>query len=197
MNSIMINLQHFISFRCRTGGYMEKKLDRRTAYTRMVIRDSLYELLKTKHLPEITVKELCELADINRATFYRNYLDIYDLFEKIEAELVQNAFSSGNIQDDRYTLLELIYANKDFYREFFSSRLESPYIKRTIEAMYLQMETFLKSQGIYDAKIFPILYQYNYYGFIGTVQEWLKNGCIQPPKEFGDIIYTIIEKQYQ
>ncbi len=176
---------------------MEHKLDRRTAYTRMVIRDSLYELLKTKSLSQITVKELCELADINRATFYRNYMDIYDLYEKLEAELIQRAFPSGNIENDRYTLLELIYENKEYYREFFNSRLESQYIKQAMNEMYGQMEELVKAKGSYNDKTFPISYQYNYYGFIGVVQEWLKNGCIQSPKEFGDIIYSIIEKQYQ
>ncbi len=58
-------------------------MDRRTAYTRMVIKDSLMQLLEKKHLSEITVKELCELAQINRATFYRNYMDIYDVYEQI------------------------------------------------------------------------------------------------------------------
>ena len=75
-----------------------KKLDRRTAYTRMMIRDSLYRLLEKKHLSEITVKELCEGAEINRATFYRNYADIYDLYEKLEEELTESAFADGNIE---------------------------------------------------------------------------------------------------
>lgn len=175
---------------------MENKLDRRTAYTRTVIRDSLYELLKTKHLSQITVKELCALANINRATFYRNYMDIFDLCEKLEAELTQNAFSSGNIENDRYTLLELIYENRDFYQEFFYSRLESPYIKKTVASMYEQMKTLLKSRGMYNEKTFDIAYKYNYYGFIGVVQEWIVNGCNQTPKEFGDIIYSVVEKQY-
>ena len=56
---------------------MTKKLDRRTAYTRMVIKESLYKLLEKKHLSEITVKELCAQADINRTTFYRNYMEYH------------------------------------------------------------------------------------------------------------------------
>ena len=68
---------------------MTKKLDRRTAYTRMVIKESLYKLLEKKHLSEITVKELCAQADINRTTFYRNYMDIYDLYEQLEEELIE------------------------------------------------------------------------------------------------------------
>lgn len=64
------------------------------------------------------------MSEINRATFYRNYLDIYDLYERLEEELIQEAFSIGNIRQDRYTILELIYKNQEYYLEFFSSRLE-------------------------------------------------------------------------
>ena len=48
-----------------------KKLDRRTVYTRMVIKTALFDLLAEKQLSKITVKEICERAQINRAPFYR------------------------------------------------------------------------------------------------------------------------------
>ncbi len=172
-------------------------MDRRTAYTRMVIQQSLTKLLESKHLKEITVKELCGLSDINRATFYRNYLDIYDVYEQMEVELTQNAFSSGDISESRYQLLELIYDNQAFYREFFYSRLESPFIKKTISDMYEEMKAYLISVNRYDEKVFRISYQYNYYGAIGVITEWLTDGCQDSPKEFGDILFSIVEKQYQ
>ncbi|MDD5922946.1 MAG: TetR-like C-terminal domain-containing protein [Eubacteriales bacterium] len=141
----------------------EKKTDRRTLYTRKVIREALFDLLNEKHPDKITVKEICEKADINRATFYRNYMDIYDLYEQLEEELTSSAFSDGNIENDRHKLLEIIYENQAFYREFFESRMESRYIKKVI----------------------------------GVIKEWLSSGCPEKPREFGDIIYGIVEKQYQ
>lgn len=176
---------------------MTKKADRRTEYTKMVIKQSLYELLDKKHLSKITVKELCKEADINRTTFYRNYQDIYDLYEKIEEELTESVFADNDLENDRYKLLEVIYENQNFYREFFASRLESRYIKQTIEKMYQEIKQLLIKRGSFDEKSFQILYQYNYYGVIGVIQEWLKRGCTEKPKEFGDILYGIVESQYQ
>lgn len=175
----------------------EKKMDRRTAYTRMVIQEALTDLLKEKHLDRITVKEICEKADINRATFYRNYMDIYDLYEQMEEELTENAFADGDIESDRYKLLEIIYENQSFYREFFDSRLESRFIKATVKTMYDQMKELLQKRGTYDERTFEISYQYNYYGAIGVIREWLNAECPETPKEFGDILYGIVEKQYQ
>lgn len=46
-------------------------------------------MLKERSIRDITVRELCESAQINRATFYCHYLDIYDLKEQLENELLQ------------------------------------------------------------------------------------------------------------
>ncbi len=172
-------------------------MDRRTAYTRMVIKDSLIKLLEKKHLSEVTVKELCELAEINRATFYRNFMDIFDVYEQMEEELTASAFDQLDIDEARYKLLEVIYENQTFYREFFYSRLESKYIKETIVQMYDHMKEYLIVNNRYDEKLFKISYQYNYYGVIGVIKEWLADGCPDGPQEFGDILYAIVEKQYQ
>ena len=63
-------------------------MDRRVKYTKKVIMDTFISLLEEKEIKKITVSELCNIADINRATFYRYYLDIYDLYDKIQDEFV-------------------------------------------------------------------------------------------------------------
>lgn len=172
-------------------------MDRRTKYTRMVIKDALYQLLEHKHLPEITVKEICEIADINRATFYRNYKDIYDLFEQIEEELTREVFQNHDIEKDRYRLLEVIYQNQPFYREFFDSHLESRYIRETVQKTFEEMKQLLRKRGTYDEQTFAISFAYNYHGAIGVIREWLDGGCRLQPRELGDMLYGIVEKQYQ
>lgn len=61
---------------------MSERLDRRKRYTRKVLKESLISLLKDKPISSVTVKEICELADINRSTFYTHYNDQFDLLEK-------------------------------------------------------------------------------------------------------------------
>lgn len=65
---------------------IKAKEDRRTAYSKKIIRESLYELMKEKPINKITVTEICEKADVNRSTFYSYYTDIYDLHQKIIKE---------------------------------------------------------------------------------------------------------------
>ena len=66
------------------------KNDARIRYTKMVIKDSFFQLLKQKPVEKITVKEICEMAQINRATFYRYYENQYDLLSVIENDMFQN-----------------------------------------------------------------------------------------------------------
>ena len=66
---------------------MGKKIDRRVRKTKQQLQDGFIYLRKQKDLKEITVKELCELTDLNRGTFYLHYKDIYDLSEQLEESL--------------------------------------------------------------------------------------------------------------
>ena len=66
------------------------KTDARVRYTKMRIREAFCQCLREKPLNRITVKELCELAEINRATFYTHYNDPFDLFEQLQAECLEN-----------------------------------------------------------------------------------------------------------
>ena len=65
-----------------------KKTDARVRYTQKVLKDSLLQLLEKKPVNKITVKEVCELAELNRATFYAHYTDCFALRESIENEML-------------------------------------------------------------------------------------------------------------
>lgn len=69
-----------------------KKTDARIRYTQRVLREAFLALLKQKPINRITVKEVCERAGLNRATFYAHYSDCYQLLKSIEQELL-DAFS--------------------------------------------------------------------------------------------------------
>lgn len=65
------------------------KTDARGRYTRMRIREAFLKYLEKKPVSKITVKEICNTAEINRATFYKHYADPFNLLEKMEEELLE------------------------------------------------------------------------------------------------------------
>lgn len=67
--------------------------DRRVRKTKKAIQDVFCELTKEKKLNEITIKELCAKADINKSTFYLHYRDIYNLADSIQSILIRDVCS--------------------------------------------------------------------------------------------------------
>lgn len=63
-------------------------MDLRTKRTKHSIINAFIELRSRKPLEKITIKELAEIALINKATFYSHYKDIYDLSEQLEKEAI-------------------------------------------------------------------------------------------------------------
>lgn len=66
--------------------------DRRVLKSKEAIRQCFLALLKDKKLKQVTVSEICRMANIGRGTFYLHYLDVYDLYDQIEAELYQGLY---------------------------------------------------------------------------------------------------------
>lgn len=71
----------------------EEILDRRVRKTRRQLKECLTRLLKEKKIQDITVRELAEMADINRGTFYLHYKDVFDLMDQIKNDLVEEVES--------------------------------------------------------------------------------------------------------
>lgn len=65
-------------------GSSEKRRPPCTAGPKKLLTQALTQLLQEKQINEITVKELTDLADMNRGTFYLYYKDMFDMLEKIE-----------------------------------------------------------------------------------------------------------------
>lgn len=65
-------------------------MDLRIQKTRKNIINAFLELRSKKALEKITIKELCEKAEINKSTFYSHYVDIYDLSNSLENELLRS-----------------------------------------------------------------------------------------------------------
>ena len=92
-------------------------MDLRIEKTERGIKNAFIELRSRKPLEKITVKELCELACINKSTFYSHYKDFYDLSDSMEAEVVRSMTNS--ISHPEY-IMEI---PAEFTRELFLAYL--------------------------------------------------------------------------
>lgn len=74
-------------------------MDIRVTKTQRAIKDAFIQLRSKKALEKITVKELCQVAEINKSTFYSHYSDIYSLSEELEKETV--SYILGKISQEQ------------------------------------------------------------------------------------------------
>ncbi len=87
----------------------ERKTDRRTRYTIQVIKEAFIQEVRTLGYSKLSVKKLCESAEISRATFYLHYDDINDVLDEvIDDALLFSESGSGTVLD----LVDIIQAGR-------------------------------------------------------------------------------------
>lgn len=178
---------------------MTQKLDRRTRYTRSVIKQSFLELLQKYPFPKVTVTAICKKAEITRATFYLHYMDIYALLDAILEEalhLSENTNPDKSLADflyqasqsnesasfikNNYTMLPVCQriADSPCYQALFSDKTLGPYILEYIFTHEkTQMISFLQNQLQIDATLAENLYLFLVSGAftINQQHKWKKD----------------------
>src|SRR4051794_38176514 len=66
------------------------KVDRRIAKSQEAIKKAVIELMSEKSFDDITIQEIADRANLNRATIYLHYMDKYDLLDKLMEEHILN-----------------------------------------------------------------------------------------------------------
>ena len=103
---------------------------RRVKMTKKLLKTSLIEIMKTTPLHAITIKEICDGADVNRSTFYRHYdtqFDLYDdvisdISKDIERILIEEQENNFDICNFLTKVLEYIESNRDTFLVVLSEK---------------------------------------------------------------------------
>ena len=64
------------------------KVDRRVWHTRRLLQDSLLEILNDKRLEDVSVKEICDRAGVNRSTFYAYFNSARELLASLKRDMI-------------------------------------------------------------------------------------------------------------
>ena len=67
-------------------------MDLRVIKTKKIIKEAFFELRKKYPLEKVKVKDICEMALINKTTFYKYYMDVFDLSTELENEAIEQFF---------------------------------------------------------------------------------------------------------
>ena len=147
------------------------------------------ELLQTKELNQISVTDICKITHLNRSTFYSNYIDIYDLADKMRDKLeqevnllykdeVENKYNSNNFLKLFYHIKE----NQLFYKTYFKLGYDN---KHTI----FHYDTNL-SKAFFNDKFIDYHIEFFKNGLNSVIRLWLEKGCKETPEEINSIILS-------
>lgn len=181
------------------------KTDRRTKYTKMVIRDAFLTLVKTKPIQKITIADICGLADISRPTFYLHYRDIYALLDEIGENMLTCAnlneitkFSLGN-QDKIHkiilNLIGIIEKNIDIYRICILERgVATRFPKQIADELNNTLIQKWENKGLLDQKLDKsYLIDFIQSSFNSIIYCWLnRTENRETPEELAHIIETFL-----
>lgn len=188
---------------------MEEKQDLRVVKTKRAIREALLKLVKEKDFAKVSVRDLCEYAEINRGTFYLHYQDKFDLLDRIEQELLD-------------TLIDLMTKRMANKMEHFVSHPEFLLRFATELFRYVDNEAEVFSMLLLDSVCptfpnklkdvirgnflraqkkefnpstlsipFDYIMAYATSANVGLMQQWLAEGRKNSPEKMAEVLVTI------
>ena len=139
------------------------------------IEKTFLQLIQKKNIEDISVSMICDMANLNRSTFYSNYLDIYDLAEKVKNQMAQEfaefqiSKDSKHNPDGYLTMFKYIKDNQIFFKTYFKLENICPDVP-------LQYRTEL-AEKYYDNKHIDYHIEFFRTGLNAVIKKWLNNGC--------------------
>lgn len=181
---------------------MNTKNNQRFLETEKLIQQALLELAQEKDIRQVTVRAICEKAQINRSSFYLHYLDIHDLVDKMGQEMMRDV---KELFQTRSSMIEffmdvdgmtLMISYIKEHKEFFDIYLNH-YASTANETFSLLWDSVGKPylQNHYKSlEEMEMWYHFSFYkaGFIEVLSQWVKNGCKEPPEKLAKIIIRSI-----
>ena len=168
---------------------MNTSNNKRKKESKLKIEKAFIELIQTKEINEISVTDLVKKAKINRSTFYVNYLDIYDLANRIKDKMYQDIlelYKEEAIKEKHsYNYLKLfkhIKENQIYYRTMFKLNFDfMDYYDN-----HLEESDMIKYYGNTNNMDYHI--EFFKAGMSAIIKKWLLNNCKESPEEMINII---------
>jgi AcrR family transcriptional regulator len=173
--------------------------DLRVRRTRKLLKRALIELTIEKGFAAVTGQDIADRAMVNRATFYRHYLDKYDLLDQYMSEVYdmtasQEAIPIVSAQYANFgkppigliSLLEHIQEHADFYRVMLGKQGDPAFVQNIQQHIEQRFRSLLPDDALSAQPTDPLLelcLSYISHAGVGAIVWWLNNGRAYSPQE--------------
>ena len=180
-----------------------KGKNRSVIRTQNLLKNGLTELMLTKPVQNITVKELTDYVDLNRGTFYLHYKDILDLLEHLENDMldefveINNSYKREELNGRPFPLICNLYKflgkNADFVKLVLSTNQELNFKNRLKDIIRERcINDWDKIFAHADPLLSDIYSSYILSGCIGIIENWIQNDTRQSPEDLARLTEDIM-----
>lgn len=182
----------------------EKKEDRRVRRTKKLLNQGLIELMQQKQVKDITVRELADLVDVNRGTFYLYYRDIFDMLERLEEELFEqlNAVILAHKGEPILTharpmlkdLFRIVAENKEICSVLLSDNGDIKFLQKLSDVIQEKLRMDWLNGYVENETEFEYRYAFGALGFIGLLRTWLHRDCAESADDMAAFADSLIRQ---
>ncbi|MBQ3226002.1 MAG: TetR/AcrR family transcriptional regulator [Clostridia bacterium] len=161
---------------------MNTKNNKRKRESIEKIEKVFIDMLLRKEINEISVTDICKETGLNRSTFYANFLDVYDLADKLRDKLESdfNAQFTEKSAQSAEKMFTHIYENQLFYRIYFKLGYDEKHQSYVFDSARAEQD-FGSRYVDYHIEFFRN-------GLNAIIKKWLAGGCKESPKEMAEIL---------
>ena len=169
--------------------------DRRARRSRKLLKESLLELMKRKTFSDISVRDVTDAADMNRATFYLHYSGTAELLQSVEEDLLaelqslvdahmQETFAVGSVAPVFEPVLDFAVEHRETCTILFASSEASGFFQAIQRLVHENgaplVRTWFRPA---DPRLTDYLLNFLAWGFIGLLSEWFEKDMALPKAE--------------
>lgn len=163
---------------------MNTKENQRTRLSKTLFRNALIEILREKGtVNKISVRELCERAELNRSTFYAHYNEPNDVLTEIENDILeattdhlQKIGDENDVGAFRYIreFLFFIKENDNTFRTLLVDAIDPEFKSKFMSQSIVQFVDHLEINLPKDTEQYIFSYIMN--GSMGIITQWIRSG---------------------
>lgn len=173
--------------------------NQRVMLTKRLIREALLTMLMTRNINKISIRELCQVAGINRTTFYNHYGSQYDVLNEIAETYVQstsftviNDIAAGkNIDECLTRVLQYIKDNLAFAKLVIDQDNYDLITHIKISLPQFEHMVIKHLPENLDLEEKKAIASYVQYGTVRLLKEWILSDCLKSPEEEVKLILNI------
>lgn len=176
---------------------MDKKEDRRVAITKRMLKDALTDMLREIDIYHVSIRELCQRADVNRSTFYKYYGSQFDLLADMEKDLLD--FLSKTITEHSSNPEKIIKAaceymeeHLEFGRLIINNNVDPLFPQKLFSLTAIREISPVKRMNMQNEDMAEYLYNYITFGAYRIICIWLNKEKREPPEEIAHMLAHFI-----